>query len=291
MFVKSVIKRGLFLIILLWFLFIFSAFLISLTRIKFVEFKQTPLFEDREGNFLSEVSDSDKDIGFWEISGDIPVKVKQAFLLAEDKRFNKHFGVDILSVIRAIYTNSFQNTHHGASTIAMQICRIQNPAKRNIWNKSIEMFNAVFITIRYGREEILKHYLKIVPQGNRIHGVSYASRRYFQKPIEDLTWAEVSLLASLAKAPGRMNLFNYFGQNEASERAETVLNRLFIEGVIDKEALDLNLGQLKRLKMPYKEERPFYSIHFLLRAMEEYKHFSSIPITRPIRTTLDKSIQ
>ena len=46
-----------------------------------------------------------------------------------------------------------------------------------------------------------------MPYGNRIHGISYAARRYFDKPVADLSWAEPAFLTALPRAAGRMNPF------------------------------------------------------------------------------------
>ena len=52
----------------------------------------------------------------------------------------------------------------------------------------------MLLTLRYEREEILRHYLRLVPCGNQIYGTAYAAERYFDKPVEDLSWAEIALL-------------------------------------------------------------------------------------------------
>ena len=36
-----------------------------------------------------------------------------------------------------------------------------------------------YVVSQQTREDVLRHYLRIVPYGNRIHGISYAARRYF----------------------------------------------------------------------------------------------------------------
>ena len=81
----------------------------------------------------------------------------------------------------------------------MQISRMQNPGSRSYLRKATEALTALFITARYGREEILKHYLRIVPYGNRIHGIAYAARRYFDKPVDDLSWAETAFLTAIPR--------------------------------------------------------------------------------------------
>ena len=66
----------------------------------------------------------------------------------------------------------------GASTIAMQVARMQHPGTRTYLRKTIEALTACLLTARYGRDAVLAHYLRIVPYSNRIHGIAYAARRY-----------------------------------------------------------------------------------------------------------------
>jgi len=53
----------------------------------------------------------------------------------------------------------------------MQVARIQRPGSRTYGRKLVESLTALFLTLRHGRENVLSHYLRIVPYGNRIHVV------------------------------------------------------------------------------------------------------------------------
>src|SRR2546430_6403049 len=85
----------------------------------------------------------------------------------------------------------------GASTIAMQVARMQYPGRRTYLRKLLEAGTACALTVRYGRAAVLAHYLRIVPYSNRIHGIAYAARRYLDKPVDDLSWAETAFLAAI----------------------------------------------------------------------------------------------
>ena len=182
----------------------------------------TPIFTDRYGAFLAEgTADENAPFGFWDPPPVLPERIVSCLLMIEDKRYYQHFGVDFRSLLRALVNNLSGQPRQGASTIAMQVARLQRPGKRALWRKVCEMGTAVWLNRKYGNESVLRHYLKIVPQGNRIHGVAYAARRYFQKPLADLSWAEAAVLASLPRAPGRMNLYHLKGRRQAFERAKT----------------------------------------------------------------------
>ena len=250
----------------------------------------TPIFTDRYGTFLAEgTADENAPIGFWDPPDTLPERIVSCLLVIEDKRYYEHLGVDLRSLLRALINNLSGKPRQGASTIAMQVARLQRPGKRTLWRKVCEMGTAVWLNRKYGHKNVLRHYLKIVPQGNRIHGVAYAARRYFQKPLADLSWGEAAVLASLPRAPGRMNLYRFEGRQKAFQRARLILNLLHENGTLDEKALAIGQRQLNSLKIPVKESRPYHSYHAILRLQESVDRTASYK--KPISTTLDLPIQ
>ena len=250
----------------------------------------TPIFTDRYGAFLAEGTDDENaPLGFWDPPPVLPERIVSCLLMIEDKRYYQHFGVDFRSLLRALVNNLSGQPRQGASTIAMQVARLQRPGKRTLWRKVCEMGTAVWLNRKYGNENVLRHYLKIVPQGNRIHGVAYAARRYFQKPLADLSWAEAAVLASLPRAPGRMNLYHLEGRRKAFERAKLILNLLHENGILDAETVAISQRQLKSLEIPIKESRPYHSYHAILRLQETIN--GTAAYTKPIATSLDLPLQ
>ena len=250
----------------------------------------TPIFTDRYGTFLAEGTvDENAPLGFWDPPEVLPERIVSCLLAVEDKRYYEHFGVDFRSLLRALVNNLSGGPRQGASTIAMQVARLQRPGKRTLWRKTCEMGTAVWLNRKFGHENVLRHYLKIVPQGNRIHGVAYAARRYFQKPLADLSWAEAAVLASLPRAPGRMNLHRFEGRQKAFERAKLILNLLHENGDLDEETVAISQRQLSSLQIPFKESRPYHSYHAILRLQETIDGTASH--TKPVSTSLDLPIQ
>src|SRR5262249_49771102 len=123
---------------------------------------------------------------------------------------------------------------------------------------------AVMLTQRYGAREILRHYLRIVPYGNRIHSIAYAARSYFDKPVEDLSWAEIAFLAALPQAPARMNPFAPAGRERAVRRGQRVLAELAARGVMSPAEYALAREHLAAPRIPYRERRPPEALHALL---------------------------
>ena len=58
----------------------------------------------------------------------------------------------------------------------MQVARMQHPGPRSYARKALEAASAFLMTLRHGRQGVLAHYLRIVPYGNRAHGIAYAAR-------------------------------------------------------------------------------------------------------------------
>ena len=131
-------------------------------------------------------------------------KLKASVLYFEDRYFEYHFGVNPVSVVRALYQNLKQGkTVRGASTLTMQVARLMHPRPRTYFNKTLEMLQAVKIEMRYSKEEILQLYLDHAPYGGNVVGYRAAALRFFRKSPDQLTWAEAALLAVLPNAPGK----------------------------------------------------------------------------------------
>jgi penicillin-binding protein 1C len=230
----------------------------------------TWLLLDRDGRFLGEIPGSaaagekEEGLGYWPVA-EPPPRVVAATLALEDRRFGSHPGVDPLAVGRAVLQNLRRRGRaSGASTLAMQVARMQSPGARGYLRKLTEAMTAVLLTERYGSRGVLRQYLRIVPYGNRIHGISYAARSYFDKPVEDLSWAEIAFLAALPQAPARMNPFLPAGRERAVRRGERVLAELAGRGVLSPADYALARGQLAALSIPYRERRPAEALHALL---------------------------
>ena len=113
---------------------------------------------DRAGNIIyTSLSDGD----YLRIKTDAqdvdPLYIKM-LLSSEDERFYLHPGVDPISATRALVSNvSSLKRVSGASTLAMQVCRMLEPKERTIFSKVREALGALYITAAYGRDENLKH--------------------------------------------------------------------------------------------------------------------------------------
>ncbi len=237
----------------------------SLARADFVAPRATEIIYDRNGDFLTQVAHAGVDgYGYWPLTK-VPRRFAQATLALEDRRFYAHNGVDLLAILRAAWKNAARRgVREGASTIAMQVARMQNPASRDLANKLMEAATGLAMVWRNGREATLAHYLRLAPYGGGSHGAAHAARFYFDKPLDDLSWAETALLASVPQSPGRMNLARESGLRRAAHRARKALEELQREGVIDSAQAALAINQLAAMK-PFAAPRRPEALHLALR--------------------------
>jgi penicillin-binding protein 1C len=256
----------------------------------------TFLLRDRHGLFLGEVGEQGPrgEFGYWPV-GELPPRVVAAALAVEDHRFWSHPGVDPLALLRAAAQNlRARDRVSGASTVAMQVARMQRPGSRSYARKALEALTALCMTLRHGRGAVLAHYLRIVPYGNRIHGIAYAARRYLDKPVADLSWAETAFLAAIPQAPARMNPFDPEGRVRAVERGERILDLLAANGSLSREDHELARRQIVDLRVPPPGERPRAALHAILRLEAELQDpkLRARLARRPILdTSLDLGLQ
>jgi len=265
---------------------------------RLIHLPATALLEDRHGNFLAESGGADAaELGYWTLADDIPARIKAAFLVTEDRRFYQHPGLDARALARAAWHNLTSSRRQGASTIAMQVARMQRAlrppaARRTYWNKLCETIIALGLIRKFGHEAVLKQYLEFAPQGNRMHGVAYAARRYFRKPLRDVSWAEAAILAALPQAPGTLNLYQPAGRQKALTRADLILRLLARHSELDAQDLRAAQRQLANFVMPVKETRPPQSYHAILRLEDILRpDWGHTPLTKAVRASLDLSVQ
>jgi len=165
----------------------------------------------------------------------IPLRVRNAFLAAEDKDFYSHSGVDFLGILRAAITN-IRNLGSGrrlvgASTITQQVTKnFLLSSEVSLKRKVKEMILAFRIEKVFSKNKILELYLNQIYLGFGAYGVASAALQYFNKSLDDLTIAEAAFLAALPKAPA-----NYNPRTRpvaAKDRRDWVIDRMVADGAI-----------------------------------------------------------
>lgn len=172
----------------------------------------------------------------------IPEKLEKAVLTFEDKYFYYHPGVNPVSVIRAIINNiSSGKIKSGASTITMQVIRLALKYRRNIWNKFLEILQAIKLEIQYSKKELLKMYLENAPYGGNIIGYQAAALKYFKKKPEQLTWSEAATLAVLPNSPGLIS--PTMNPGVLIKKRNTLLKKLLNRRIIKSQTYNLSIQE------------------------------------------------
>ena len=91
------------------------------------------------------------------------------------------------------------------------------------------------------------------------------------------------------QSTGQNESIPFEGRRKAFERAKLILNLLHKSGTLDAENLAISRRQLKSLKIPVKESRPYHSYHAILRLQETMNETASY--TKPVSTSLDLPLQ
>jgi penicillin-binding protein 1C len=243
------------------------------------------LLDKREVQLGEMGADDEPRTGFW-VPNPLPARAARATMAIEDQRFFEHPGVDPRAVARALRDNQRAGRRvSGASTLAMQVARLQQPSPRTWPTKVVEALTALLLVDRYGHDRVLTHYLTLAPYGNNLHGIGYAARRYFDKPVGDLSWAETALLVALPQAPGTMNPYEHKGMLRAKKRAAQILDLLAESDDMDPVEAGAAHVALDRLTLPPKQIRPAATLHAVL---ELSRQLQSSDRTEPlVHTTID----
>ncbi len=261
----------------------------------------TPIVYDRNGAFITQIGHASRDpsggkrveYGYWPLEG-IPQRVARATLILEDRRFSAHAGVDARAVLRAFWNNFAHGKRmEGASTIAMQVARMQTPRPRTLLNKLREAVTGLALIARNGREATLAHYLTLAPYGLGSHGIAHAARFYFDKPVDDLSWAQTTLLAAIPQSPGRMNITRDSGLRLAVARARHAIDQLEKQGALDAAQAELARHELAAMRPLDFKRRP-EALHLALRyerLAREGRVRPASPYDPRIRATIDLAVE
>ncbi|PHR82017.1 MAG: penicillin-sensitive transpeptidase [Colwellia sp.] len=225
------------LIVTLVFMVVFGTFVLYLTlRDELPDIKsltdvqwQTPMkIYSIDGALISQFGEKKrKPLTFEEI----PQQLIDALLATEDDRFYFHFGVDPIGMARAVFGQITGNSRGGASTITMQVARNFFLTREQTYIRKIrEIFLSFHIESLLTKNEILTLYVNKISLGHRSFGFGAAAQVYYGKEIDQLSLAQIAVLAGLPKAPSTYNPIRSI--ERAKLRRATVLQRMLVTGYI-----------------------------------------------------------
>ena len=185
-----------------------------------------------DGTLLGEFAEEWREIAPFE---EIPEDLVNAFLAVEDHGYYDHHGIYLRGVIRAVWANvTTGEFSQGGSTITQQVAKQFIGAEKSLTRKAKEAIMARRIEARYSKQAILSVYLNHIFLGGGAYGVKAAAKRYFSKKLDELTLAEMAMIAGLAQAPSRHSPFRDL--ELATSRRDHVLDQMVVYGFVDGDA-------------------------------------------------------
>ena len=183
-----------------------------------------------DGELLGEFGEEKRQLVRFE---NYPPLLVSALLATEDQRFFEHNGLDLRGIFRA-GLSWLEGGRQGASTITMQVARnFYLQRVRTIERKAYEMLLALKIEQRFSKRRIIEFYMNQIYLGRGSYGFAAAARAYFGKQFDELTVAQIAVLAGLPQAPSRLNPAR--NPRLAKERQLHVLDRMLAVGAISGE--------------------------------------------------------
>ncbi|MEN8006934.1 MAG: PBP1A family penicillin-binding protein [Candidatus Krumholzibacteriota bacterium] len=164
----------------------------------------------------------------------IPVSLQHAVISVEDRRFYKHYGIDLRRLVGVVWINLVTNRSPGGSTLTQQLARNLFPkllpSQKRITRKFREWMVATQIESIYTKDEILAMYLNQIYLGKGSYGVQAAAHTFFAKDVWELGPAECSMIAGMIQRPETYSPFNHL--DRAYTRRATVLETMIKAGYL-----------------------------------------------------------
>lgn len=178
---------------------------------------------------------------------DLPNDLIDALIATEDIRFRNHSGIDIRSLLRAVYGQIIGNkSSGGASTITQQLAKMlftKKPSSgiERVVQKLKEWVISARLEKHYTKDEIITMYLNRFDWVNNAVGVKSASRVYFNKKPAELKLEEAATLVGMLKNSALYNPNRRL--NFTRERRNVVLSQMKKYGFINNATFDTTIAK------------------------------------------------
>ena len=223
----------------------------------------------------------------------IPEKFISALLAAEDDNFATHAGVDFVSLLRAaselVKTGRIQS---GGSTITMQVAKnFFLSSDKNFSRKANEILLALQIERELSKDEILELYVNKIFLGHRAYGIEAAAQIYYGKSINELTIAQMAMIAGLPKAPSRYNPIT--NAERSMIRRDWILGRMLKLNSITEEQYQAAIAekQTARLHFASPELQAPYIAELARAEMVERYGETAYTAGFTVKTTINSQLQ
>ncbi|MDD6037320.1 MAG: PBP1A family penicillin-binding protein, partial [bacterium] len=194
----------------------------------------------------------------------------------EDKKFEKHHGVDFKAIMRAaIAMIRNQKITQGGSTITQQLARTVFLSNEKSWERKVEeIFIATGLERRYSKEQILEFYLNNIYFANGYYGIEAASQGYFSCSVKDLDLSRQALLCGIPNNPTVYDPVEHM--ENAISRRDRILKQMKLDGKIYEDTYQTETNKKVKLKRPKRQKNDYvetYTYHCATEALMESEGF------------------
>lgn len=195
----------------------------------------------------------------WVKYSDMNEYIADAFIAIEDKRFEKHSGVDWLSTIKVTIQFFTGQGMRGASTITQQVVKnTTGDDAVTIQRKAQEILKALNLEKKYDKTEILEMYLNSIYLSQGCYGVGAAAYTYFGKEVKDLTLIESAAIACITQFPYYYDPI--LNPENNAEKRNIVIKYMYEQGRITQEEFISAYEKELVLNVPSDDDSS-YTIH------------------------------
>lgn len=298
---KKIGRKNLIILAVAFCIFCFGAFFIWVANIRLPNLdsfdtrkvvESTKIYDKTGETLLYDTNQDTKRtvVPFEEISRNI----KNATIAIEDREFYQHNGIQIKSILRAVFANTTSLGYsQGGSTITQQV--VKNSLltqEKTISRKVKEWVLALKLEKVLSKDQILALYLNESPYGGAVYGVEEASQTYFGKKAQDVTIAEAAYIAALPQSP---TYYSPYGnhRDKLDERKNLILQEMARDGFITKE--ELVSAQAEKITFKPKQTEGIKAPHFVFYVIDQLNQKYGEDMVRNgglrVTTTLDYNLQ
>ncbi len=168
---------------------------------------------------------------------DLPDLYINGVVAVEDGRFYSHSGIDIISILRALFRNIIaMDVKAGGSTITQQTAKnLFFTNEKKLERKVAEVFMVDRLEDMYSKDEILEIYVNIIDFGCGYSGIYEAAVGYYGKEPSELDASECAMLIGIPNAPHHYS--PAIDPVAAEEKYRYVVEQLIECGLLEEEFL------------------------------------------------------
>ncbi|MBN2416429.1 PBP1A family penicillin-binding protein [bacterium] len=224
----------------------------------------------------------------------IPKYVLDATIALEDRKFYRHWGLDLRSIFKYTVLNIVNmDIIGGGSTLTQQLAKkVYHSSRQTLIRKIREGLTSLQIERTYSKTEILEMYLNRMEFGRGAFGIQSAAKAWFGKNIEEVTIDQAAMLVGMMQLP-----YGYYSPDRDSAaavvRRNVVMGTMVDMGYLDHAAFD-SLKTLPLEVIPKNSEEKKIAPFFCQYVIDELKEQFGAGLWTDgysIYTTLDTRVQ